>query len=288
MSFLWNVLILINIYALLCLGNNLTVGYAGLLNLAVAASFAIGSYATALIMTRLGLGFGPAVAGAVLVSVAMALIIGLATLRYRRTSFALASLAFQVLVLAVIRNTALFGGTLGVKAIPRPEWIGAGANALPWFWLLTAAFLAVVVVAYLGIRRSPWALALQASRDDELAALAIGKNVPWIRIESFLLSSVIIALAGGLFASYMQYIDPTSFTVDESIVLLLALVCGGTCNTRGPLLGAVFVIALPEWLRFLDMSAAYAANVRNIAFGVAVILLMRYRPQGLAGRYALD
>jgi|CXWL01.1.fsa_nt_gi branched-chain amino acid transport system permease protein len=288
MNFLWNVLILINIYALLCLGNNLTVGYAGLLNLAAAASFAIGSYAIALIMTRLGLGFGLAVVGAIMISVFMALILGLATLRYRRTSFALASLAFHVLVLAVIRNTPLFGGTLGIKAIPRPEWIGTGANALPRFWLLTAAFLAAVIVAYLGIRRSPWVLSLQAARDDELAALAVGKNVPWIRIESFLLSSGIIAMAGGLFACHLQYIDPTSFTIDESIVLLLALVCGGTCNMRGPLVGAVFVIALPEWLRLLDVSATSAANARNIVFGVLVILLVRYRPQGLAGRYALD
>jgi len=288
MNFLWNALILINIYALLCLGNNLTVGYAGLLNLATAASFAIGSYTTALIMTRLGMGLPMAIGGAILVSLVLALVIGSATLRYRRTSFALASLAFQVLVLAVIRNTEVFGGTLGIKGIPRPAWIGTGSGSLLAFWLLTAVILVAVILGYLGLRRSPWALALQASRDDELAAVSVGKNVPWIRVEAFLVSSVIIAVAGGLFASYIQYIDPTSFGVDESILLLLALVCGGTCNTRGPVLGAVFVIALPEWLRFLDVSAPYAANIRSIVFGILVILLMRYRPQGLAGRYALD
>lgn len=288
MSLLWNMLILINIYALLCFGNNLTVGYAGLLNLATAASFAIGSYATALIMTRLGMDLPLAIGGAIVVSVSLALVIGSATLRYRRTSFALASLAFQVLVLTVIRNADALGGTLGIRGIPRPSWIGVGAQSLPAFWVLSAIILALVVICHLGIQRSPWALALQAARDDELAAASVGKNVPWIRVESFLLSSVIIALAGGLFASYMQYIDATSFTIDESIVLLLALVCGGSCNTRGPMIGAAFVIVLPEWLRFLDMPSTYAANVRNIVFGILVVLLMRYRPQGLAGRYALD
>jgi branched-chain amino acid transport system permease protein len=156
------------------------------------------------------------------------------------------------------------------------------------FWALTSVILLAAVLAYLALRRSPWSLALQAARDDELSAMSVGKNVSWLRIESFLLASVYIALAGALFACHIQYVDPTSFTIDESILLLLALICGGTCNMRGPLIGGAFVVLLPEWLRFVDISGPYAANIRNIVFGLLVISLMRLRPQGIAGRYALD
>lgn len=288
MNFLWNALVLINIYALLCVANNFTVGYAGLLNLACAAGFAIGSYAVALFMLKLGAGFGIAVCGAALVCAVLSLLIGVGTLRYKRTSFALASLAFQVLVLAVVQNTDFAGGMLGLHGIPRPAGIGTGPESISAFWMLSVVILAAVVILSVIIHRSPWALALQASRDDEIAAMSVGKNVPWLRIEAFLVSSVITALAGGLFATYVRFIDPTSFSTDESIFLLLALVCGGTCNTRGPILGAVFAIVLPEWLRFLDVPAPCAASIRNIMFGLVVIGLMRFRPQGLAGRYSFE
>ncbi len=288
LNFLWTTLILINIYGLLCLANNITVGYAGLLNLACAASFAIGSYSVALAMTQWGFGFLPAIAVAVLVSAFLALLIGVGTLRYKRTSFALASLAFQTLLLAVLRNTDFAGGTRGIRDVPSPAWLGAGTASLPWYWLLSAAVLGAVIVIHRLIERSPWVLALQAARDDEIAALSMGKNVPWVRIEAFLFSSVIIALAGGLYATYVHSVHLDAFTVDESVFLLLALVCGGTCNTAGPVAGAVLAIALPEWLRFLDVPAPYAANIRNIVFGLLLILLVRWRPRGLAGRYVLD
>ena len=288
MNFIWNALILINIYALLGLANNLTVGYAGLLNLAIAASFAIGSYSVAVLMVKFSFGFWMAICGAVFISVVMAFIIGVGTLRYKRTSFALASLAFQILVLSILQNTDFAGGMLGIHNIPRPAGIGTGRGSLSAFWFLSFVILIIAIIFFLAVHRSPWALALQAARDDELAAVSVGKNVQWLRIEAFLLSSVIIAFAGGLFATYVQFIDPTSFTVDESIFLLLALVCGGMCNTRGPVIGAVFAIAFPEWLRFLDVPAVYAANIRNIIFGLLVIMLVYYRPQGLSGRYTLN
>jgi branched-chain amino acid transport system permease protein len=117
MNFIWNALILINIYALLGLANNLTVGYAGLLNLAIAASFAIGSYSVAVLMVKFSFGFWMAICGAVFISVVMAFIIGAGTLRYKRTSFALASLAFQILVLSILQNTDFAGGMLGIHNI---------------------------------------------------------------------------------------------------------------------------------------------------------------------------
>ena len=288
MKFLWNALILINVYGLLCIGNNFTIGYSGLLNLACAAIFAIGSYSVALVMTKLNAGFPLALLAAVIISGVLSLLVGLGTLRYKRTAFALASLAFQILVLSVIRNVEWTGGMLGIHGIAAPSIAGISFGTPARFWGLSAAFLALGFGASWLLQRSRWALALQAVRDDEVAAISLGKNAGLLRIQAFVVSSVFIAAAGALFATYVQFIDPSSFTVDESVFLLLALVCGGTCNTIGPLVGAIFAIALPEWLRFLDVPAAYAAGVRNIVFGVAVIVLMRVRSQGISGRYSFD
>ena len=288
MNFVWNALILINIYGLLCLGNNFTIGYSGLLNLACAAIFAIASYSVALATTTLGVGFPVALLAAVIISAALSLLVGLGTLRYRRTAFVLASLAFQMLILSIIRNGEWSGGTLGISGIAAPSIAGVSFSTPARFWGLSVVLLALGVTASFLLQHSRWALALQAVRDDEVAAISLGKNAGMLRIQAFVVSSVFIALGGVLFATYVQFIDPSSFTVDESLFLLLALVCGGTCNTRGPLVGAIFAIALPEWLRFLDVPAAYAAGARNITFGLAVIVLMRLRPQGIVGRYSFD
>jgi branched-chain amino acid transport system permease protein len=288
MNFFWNILILINIYGLLCLGNNFTIGYSGLLNLACAAVFAIGSYSVALLMTELNANFLMALLMAVIVSAVFSLIVGIGTMRYKRTSFALASLACQILVLSTMRNMEWTRGTLGIHGIPAPSIGGVTFEEAPDFWMLSTVFLGIGLALSSVLQRSRWALTLQAVRDDEVSAISLGKNAGLLRIQAFVVSSIFIGVAGALFATYIQYIDPSSFSLDESIFLLLALVCGGTCNTVGPLVGAVFAIVLPEWLRFLDVPAAYAAGIRNIVFGIIVIALMRVRPQGIAGRYAIE
>lgn len=288
MNFLWNLLIMINIYGLLCIGNNFTIGYSGLLNLACASVFAIGSYSVALIMTKLNASFAVAMAAAVIISAILSLVLGVGTLRYKRTSFALASLAFQILVLSILRNMEWAGGTRGIHDIPYPIINGFRCDTPAAVWALSMIILIAGLAISALLQRSRWALALQAVRDDEVAATSLGKNVGLLRIQAFLVSSVFIGIAGGLFAAYVQFIDPSSFTVDESVFLLLALVCGGTCNTIGPLVGAIFAIALPEWLRFLDIPMLYASGIRNIVFGIVVIILMRVRPQGIAGRYEIE
>jgi branched-chain amino acid transport system permease protein len=116
---------------------------------------------------------------------------------------------------------------------------------------------------------------------------ALGKNVNKLKIYTFAISSAFIAVSGFLYATYVSYIDPTSFNLDESIFILSALIVGGLGNIRGPVIGALFVIILPEVLRFIGLPDSVAANLRQIIYGLALILLMRYRPQGIAGTYAI-
>jgi branched-chain amino acid transport system permease protein len=135
------------------------------------------------------------------------------------------------------------------------------------------------------LKWSPFGRALQAMRDDELAARSIGIPVNWLKLQAFALASAMVGIAGGLYASYVSYIDPTSFSLNESILMLSMVIIGGTGNVRGPLTGAAVLILLPEALRFLQLPDAVAANVRLLAYGLLLILMMHLRPQGLAGTY---
>jgi branched-chain amino acid transport system permease protein len=285
MNYLWNALILISIYGLLNLGNNYTIGYSGLLNLACAAMFAIGSYSAALLLTHFQMGFLPTVFVSLMISVVLSLIVGVGSLHYKRTSFALVSLAFQLLILSLIKNLQIFGGALGIKSIPHAEIVGISFNNPFLFFLLAGFFLALGVIVSIFLQHSQWALSLQAVRDDEVLSLSLGKRVKLLRLQSFVVSSMYSGLAGILFATHYSYVDSSSFSPDESIFLLLALICGGTCNTKGPLLGALIAVGLPELLRYLGVSSMYASALRNIIFAIVVLVLMRIRPQGLSGKY---
>jgi len=132
---------------------------------------------------------------------------------------------------------------------------------------------------------SPFGRALQAMRDDELAARSLGIPVDWLKLQAFALASALVGVAGGLYACYVSYIDPTSFSLNESILMLSMVIIGGTGNVRGPLVGAAVLILLPEALRFMSLPDAIAANVRLLAYGLLLIIMMHLRPQGLAGKY---
>ena len=132
---------------------------------------------------------------------------------------------------------------------------------------------------------SPFGLVLKAIREDELSAISLGKNVKKFKILAFAISSGMAAIAGALYATYVTYIDPTSFTLEESIFILSIVLVGGSGNLRGPVIGTLLMILLPEGLRFLGIPDSLAPNIRQIIYALVLIILMRFRPQGLAGEY---
>jgi branched-chain amino acid transport system permease protein len=136
------------------------------------------------------------------------------------------------------------------------------------------------------IKRSPYGRVLKAMRRDEQAVKALGRNTVMFKVQTFFLSAACSGLAGLIYASYVSYIDPTSFTLDESIFIITALFIGGIGNIKGPILGALFVVILPELLRFVGMPDAIAANMRQIIYGLALVIIMFVRPQGLFGEKA--
>ena len=147
--------------------------------------------------------------------------------------------------------------------------------------------MAVTVFLFRHLVNSPFGRVLNAIRANERTAQAQGRDTVKFKTWAFFLSAAFTGLAGVIYASYVSYIDPTSFTLDESIFIISALFIGGIGNTRGPILGAAFVVLLPELLRFVGLPDTVAANLRQIIYGLALVLVMFYRPQGIWGKTML-
>jgi branched-chain amino acid transport system permease protein len=284
-----HLIILFELYVILALSLNLMVGYTGLLTLAHAAFYGIGAYICALLMLNLGFGFLLALIFVVIGVSFVSLLILFASLRFRGDYFILVTLAFQIIVFAILYNwVEVTRGPFGVAGIPKPEVFGFTINSLVSFSIFGFIFMSLVFGLLVVVMRSPFGRALQAIRDDELAITALGKNVTSFKVRSVIISCSCAGVAGALYATYVTYIDPTSFTLNESILLLSMIIIGGTGNIKGPIAGAILLVTLPEALRFLEISDSVAANVRLIIYGLLLIFLMLFRPQGIAGKYHLE
>jgi branched-chain amino acid transport system permease protein len=288
MNYLFHILIMISIYTILSLSLNLPIGYVGLLSLAQAAFYGLGAYAATLLMVQTGINFFIASAFAVVFSAILSFLVSYPSIRLKGDYFILASLAFQVIIFAVLYNWIdVTRGPYGISAIPRPELFGMVFNSLPKFFALSGCIALIVILITNRLYASPFGLVLKAIREDELAAVSVGKNINKFKMLAFAISAGLAAVAGALFAVYMTYIDPTSFTLDESIFILSIVLVGGSGNLRGPVIGTMLMILLPEGLRSLGIPDSVAPNVRQIIYALVLIVLMRYRPQGLAGEFRL-
>ncbi|RKZ22124.1 branched-chain amino acid ABC transporter permease [bacterium] len=286
MNYLLHILIMINIYIPLALSLNLLVGYTGLLSMCHAAFYGIGAYTTTLLMVNLKVPFFPALFAGILFSSLLSLLIAYPSLRLRGDYFVLASLGFQIIVFSILYNwVSLTRGPYGIPGIPKPSLFGFEIDSLPFFFLFSLFFAGITFLAFRSLYSSPFGLVLKCIRDDELATIAMGKNTTFFKIWAFVIASGFAAISGALYATYVTYIDPTSFTLDESIFILTLVMVGGAGNLKGPLSGVVFLIILPEVLRFLGLPDTVAPNVRQMIYGGLIIYLMRKRPQGLLGEY---
>lgn len=289
MDYIFHIIIMINIYIILTTSTNLLVGMTNLLSLGQAALYGIGAYLAVLALMVLNLSLIPTLLFVILGTALLSLLITYPSLRLRGDYFVLATLGFQLIVFTILYNWVdVTKGPYGIPGIPSPIlfWDIVISGIIPYLILSSLLALGVVAIFYKLIH-SPFGRALKAVRDDELSTQAIGRNVTTLKIWAFVISSGFIGISGLLYASYVSYIDPTSFNLDEAIFILSAVIIGGTGNIKGPVIGGVFVLVLPELLRFVGLPDSVAANLRQIIYGLMIIILMRLRPQGLAGEYAL-
>ena len=286
MEYIFHIIIMLNIYIMLTLSANLTIGMANLLTMCQAAFYGIGAYIGTYFLMQFNL---PFVVIAALVMLLFSILISFASVRLKGDYFVIATMGFQLIVYTILYNwTDVTRGPYGIPGIPGIKLFGFfelyGVYA---YLVLSLILMAIVVFLFHHLVKSPFGRVLNAIRADETMVKSMGRNTVLFKSWAFFLSAAVAGLAGTIYASYVSYIDPTSFTLDESIFIISALFIGGIGNTKGPILGAVFVVLLPELLRFVGLPDSIAANLRQIIYGLALILVMYYRPQGLMGKTVL-
>ncbi|MEN8223754.1 MAG: branched-chain amino acid ABC transporter permease [Bacteroidota bacterium] len=289
MGYLSHILILINIYVILTVSTGLIVGLTRMISLGQAAFYGIGAYITAMCIIMLELSLIPSLIMVMLVNGLISLLLALPAIRLKGDYFILATLAFQFIIFSLLNNLSdLTNGSLGISGIGPVSLLGlveiAGQNA---FLLLSAVLALVVVMVFYKLYYSPFGLALKALREDEIALQTMGRNTRLLQLSAFVISSAFIGWASYVFATYMTYIYPGGFHLEESVFILIAVLVGGSGTIRGGIAGAVFVIVIPELLRHTGMPDEVAAPLKQVLFGLILILVMRYRSNGLLGALKL-
>jgi branched-chain amino acid transport system permease protein len=262
------------IYVIAAMGLNLTVGYAGQKSLGHAAFFGIGAYTLA-IMLKAGLSFWFGLPMAALGCFVVGLALGFPALRVQTIYLAFATLGFNTAIWLVMRNEEwLTGGTFGINNIARPEAFGVSFDGNLAYYYLVLGIALLLAVLLLGLLRSPWGKAFTALRDNPIRAESLGVDIRNYTLLSFAIGAAYAGIAGALFASLVQFIDPSPFNVEASIMMYLMVVVGGPGYFFGPMIGAAVGVILPEWLRFAQAWYLFV-------FGSAVVVLMIWLPDGL-------
>ena len=277
-NYIMNIIIKIGIYIMLALGLNILTGYVGLVSLGHAGFVAIGAYTGSILAIKAGMGFATSTLLAGLLASIFGIILGLPTLRLKGIYLSIVTLGFGEIVRTVVMNwDSVTNGTLGVKSIPKPTFFGItltlANNGMYYMMLVLLVLITMFCIVLINSRTGR---AFVAIKTDEMAGIMMGINVTYYKVLAFVISAFISAIAGSYYATLIGYIDPNSFTFDISTLILSIVILGGMGTIKGMYLAAIVLIAFPEVSRAL-------MDYRFVVYGVVLVLMMRYRPQGLLG-----
>ncbi len=275
--------ILIGIYGILSISLNLAMGFTGLLNIGHVAFYGVGAYTSALLALNFGLSFwwGLLIGG--IIAGLFGLLLAIPTIRLRGDYLAIATLGFAIIVENVFRNwTSLTRGPLGLPGIPKPQLFNITFSGFSYL-ILVLVFLLIVYLFIRYIIRSPYGRVLKSIREDELVTASLGKNVVRYKTQALVISAFFAGVAGSLYAHYITFIDPSSFSILESILIISMVIVGGLASVEGSIIGAVILILLPEPLRFLPLPSFAIGALRQMLYAGLLVLLLIKRPQGVSG-----
>lgn len=272
-----DVLIMSGIYMLLALGLNIIVGFTGLLNLGFAAFYAIGAYTYAIVNTKLGMDFWVAVPLSAGIAALSGIALAIPALRLRGDYLAIVTLGFGEIVRLVLNNwDSLTNGPNGITGIARPSLFGISLSKLNMYYYLVFIFVVIAAIIIRRVECSRIGRAWISIKENEIAASSIGINTVKYKLYAFAFGTFWAGIAGILFSSKMQFVSPESFTFMESVLILSMIIVGGLGNTYGAIAGAFILALLPEILREVQ-------SYRMLILGIALVLLMIFRPQGILG-----
>lgn len=284
-AYIVNLLVLMSINAILAVTLNFILGYAGIFSIAHALFFGVGAYGATFAAMHFGSDFVSATAFGMLVAALISLALALPALRVRGEYFVAASLGLQMLAITVFTEwKPVTGGIGGLTNIPPARILGFTLMRPEHFLMLSLACLVAIILVIRALVRSSFGRSLKAIRDDETAASAFGKNVAVIKTIAMVLSSALAAIAGSLYAFYLSFINVESFTLETSIQLMAMVIIGGTATLFGPVIGAILILLLPAALSYIPhLPATEIGSIQQVIYGLAMVLLMIFRPGGLWG-----
>lgn len=284
MEYILHLVILTAIYTMVAQGLNLSVSYAGLVSLAQAGFYGIGAYTAAILSTQYGCPFGASLAAAMIINGLAAILISLVVLRTAEDYFSICTLGVQIIIYALMNNlTQVTRGPMGIPDIP-PIGLLDGSSKL---YLTGVTFFCLGVTWWIlyNLTHSGFGRLLKAVREDMVYTSSIGRDGYRTRVTAFTISAVLAAIPGVLYAHYITYVDPTAFTTAESIFILSIVIIGGTGSLTGCLLASAVVVFLPEALRFIGMPGTLAANLRQILYGTALMIMGLAKYKDLARKF---
>ena len=260
------------------IGLNLTLGYAGQISLAQAAFVGIGTYTASLLMTHGGW-FWPGLLLGVGICFALGWLLGYPALRVQHHYLAFVTLGFSTLAYLVFRNEEwLTGGIYGISGIKRPVIFLWRAESSYAYYLVCLAALTTATAFVWWLVRSPWGRAFTALRENPVRASSLGVDTRRYTLMAFAIGSALGGFSGAFYGPLVQFVDPSMFTLNLSLSLLLMVIVGGSGYFLGPFIGALVAVLLPEWLRFSE-------GLYLIVFSTLVMLLLIFCPQGLIGLF---
>lgn len=276
--FITHLLLMISVYSLLACSLNIVVGITGQANMAQAAFFGIGAYVTAILSTRYNFPFLLNFILGGFVAMLFGLLIGMPTLKLKGFYFSLVTIAFGSAIQIIENNlTALTGGPMGITGIRAIRIFGYKFSKGDYV-ILALVLLAVLLFFTHRLLISKTGRALQAIRSDEVVAKSLGVNTALYKVLAFAISSFFAGMAGTIYAHYIAFVSPDTFTSDSSIQAVCMVILGGSGTLFGPILGAIVLLVAPEVLRFTD-------NYRIIFVGVVMILGVMFRELHYADRF---
>ena len=272
-AYLFSICATAAIFILLALSLNIITGYAGQAMMGQAAFFGIGAYTAAILTTR-GVNFWLALLAGMAVSGLFGAVLGVISMRLQADFLAITTIGINFVMVALFNNLKITGGSLGLT-VKKPVLFGIKFGNQQFF-ILTVVFIVILCLLIVKMRHSWFGMALASINNDPAAASSFGINVHKYQILAFIIGTSVAGLAGGLYAHRMGFIASSDFAFTVSIEILSMVVIGGIGTIRGPIAGGILLSFLPEFLRFAD-------NYRSLVYGLLLVLMVRFMPEGLIG-----
>lgn len=284
MSFIVSLITMIAIFGILSVSLGLMTGHLGIFSMAHAALFGLGAYTYAFLTVKADASVLVAVIAAMAIAALGGAIMAIPSLRVSGDYFLVASFALQIIATSLFENwTGITGGTAGIPGILRPEFGPLSfVTDIDFMIICLVGVLVVTVLTWIAVR-SPYGRMMHVIRDDETVAATMGKPIASTKVTVVMVSAAFAGFAGVLYGQFLMYISPASFEVHVSVTLVTMIVIGGMNNVWGTLVGSAIILLIPEALRTMQMPADVAGPMQQVFFGVLLVVLMFFRPQGLFG-----